>query len=209
VILGIVLAAAWMSVAVLRTREYRQGAFDYSSPTPTPAPATLATNDPLAEYRSTLTRGNAERGRKIFFEKPEANCAKCHHVGNQGGDMGPPLDGFGTNHTHEYILQSLILPNSRTLEGYETVILLLKNGSGCSGLLKSESDSDIVVHTPEDGPVTVKKSDVQLRQKGLSQMPEGLGQILSKQDIADLIEFVASLKTPSTASPNSTNSPPK
>jgi putative heme-binding domain-containing protein len=123
--------------------------------------------------------------------------------------MGPALDGFGTNHTSEYILQSLILPNSRTLEGYETVVLLLKNGSGTSGLLKNESDSEIVVYTPEDGLVTVKKSDVKLRQKGLSQMPEGLGQILSKQDIADLIAFVASLKTPTPASSSSTNVPAK
>jgi hypothetical protein len=40
----------------------------------------------------------------------------------------------------------------------------------------------------------LKKSDVQSRQKALSPMPEGMGQILSKSDLRDLIEFLSSLK---------------
>ena len=71
---------------------------------------------------------------------------------------------------------------------------MLKSGSGCSGLLKGEDETNLVIHTPDEGLVTIRKSDIQVRQKGASPMPEGLGQILSKEDLRNLVEFVAGLK---------------
>ena len=41
---------------------------------------------------------------------------------------------------------------------------------------------------------TVKTSDVRTRERGLSPMPEGMGQILSKQDLRNLVEFLSGLK---------------
>jgi hypothetical protein len=51
-----------------------------------------------------------------------------------------------------------------------------------------------VLITPEDGPVTVAKTDIVRRYIGVSPMPEGIWQSLSKQELRDVIEFVASLK---------------
>jgi hypothetical protein len=42
--------------------------------------------------------------------------------------------------------------------------------------------------------VTVKKSDIQSRDKGLSPMPEEMGQVLSRQDLRNLVEFLSGLK---------------
>jgi len=36
--------------------------------------------------------------------------------------------------------------------------------------------------------------DIQSREKGLSGMPEGLGDLLSRQDLRNLIEYLASAK---------------
>lgn len=37
--------------------------------------------------------GKAEAGRKIFFDQQgKVQCAKCHHVGGEGGRIGPALD---------------------------------------------------------------------------------------------------------------------
>lgn len=190
VVLGAILAVVWMSFAVHRLQQYRIP----EAPLPATPSHQIQTNAVQAEWRDLLIGGNAENGRKIFFEKPEANCAKCHKVGNQGGDLGPALDGLGAKQNREYLLESLMHPNARTLEGYESVIVLLKSGSGISGLLKNENESELTISTLEDGLVTVKKSEVQVRQKGLSPMPEGLDQLLSRQDLRDLIEFMASLK---------------
>src|SRR5262249_20259158 len=143
----------WLSVLVRRTREMRDP--DYpASGSAIPAPAVLSNSsgavrtnaDRLAEFRFALQGGNASAGRKNFFDKPEASCSKCHKAGGQGGDVGPVLDGIGTRQTREFILESIVFPNAHTTTNYETVILLLKNGSGYSGTLKSETETNIVLN---------------------------------------------------------------
>jgi putative heme-binding domain-containing protein len=198
-VLGVVLVVVWMSVAVRQVRERRE-----SNPWASPPGSRIenangptniqSTNVLLAGFQDVLAVGDAAAGRKIFFEKPEANCAKCHKVGGQGGEQGPPLDGVGARRSREFILEAILYPNLHAMTNYETVIVLLKNGTARSGILKSEDATNLVVNTPEDELVTISKGDVQLRQKGLSPMPEGLGQILSRQDLRDLVEYVQSLQ---------------
>ena len=197
-VLGAVLAVVWMSVAVRQIRERRE-----SNPWSTPdsriensagAMRPQSTNVLLAGFLEALAAGDAAAGRKIFFERPEANCGKCHKVAGQGGDTGPALDGVGARRSREFILEAILYPNLHVMTNYETVIVLLKNGTGCSGMFKSEDATNLVVNTPEDGLVTISKNDIQLRQKGMSPMPEGLGQIVPRNDLRDLVEYVHSLQ---------------
>jgi quinoprotein glucose dehydrogenase len=142
-------------------------------------------------FDDLLFGGNAEAGRRIFFELPEASCAKCHQVGGQGTETGPPLDRSDVQLTRQDILESMLRPNRRITEGYETVILLLKNGSGITGFLKDETAFEIHVLTPDDGLVRINTTDVAVRQRGVSPMPEGLERVLSREQIRDLVEFVS------------------
>jgi quinoprotein glucose dehydrogenase len=82
-------------------------------------------DDPAAPYRETLEGGDAENGRKIFFEKAEAGCAKCHKAKGRGG---------------------------------------------------------------------IAKADIKARKVGLSAMPEDEIKHLSRPELRDVIEFLASLK---------------
>jgi hypothetical protein len=61
-------------------------------------------------------------------------------------------------------------------------------------LVKSETDVDLVLNSPEDGVMTIKKADIKTRQRGLSAMPEGLVTCLSKRGLRDPIEFLATSK---------------
>jgi quinoprotein glucose dehydrogenase len=201
VIAAFLLGFVWMNAAVKRLRNTRipstpslqqtnpGGAVSSNS-----LPPASATNDIISGFREALSGGNAKAGRKIFFEKPEASCAKCHQIEGLGGGMGPPLDGIGARRSRETLLEAMLNPNCRTLEGYESIILLLKNGTGCAGLLKRESETELVVLTAEDSLMTIQKSDIQIRQRGMSPMPEGLGQLLSRQELGDLVEFMAGLQ---------------
>jgi len=54
---------------------------------------------------------------------------------------------------------------------------------------KSENDTQIVIHSPEDGVLTLKKTDIRARDHSLSAMPEGVTNILSRQDLRNLVEF--------------------
>ena len=147
----------------------------------------------MAEFRDTLAGGNAEAGRKVFFESPAANCGKCHKAGGQGGDNGPVLDGIAARQSREFILQSILFPNAVINTNFQTVVVLLKDQRGISGTLGSETETNLVLITPEDGPVPVQKSEIERRWIGVSPMPEGIWQTLSKQELRDVIEFVATL----------------
>lgn len=151
--------------------------------------------DHLTPYREALNGGDAARGRKIFYENAAVACTRCHHIGNDGGgNAGPVLDGIASRQPREYLLESIVFPNKQIAPGFETATVSMKNGTAYAGVLKRETDSTLILLSPEDGEVSLKKSDISSREKGLSGMPEGLGQLLSRQDLRDVIEFLGTLK---------------
>ena len=152
----------------------------------------LAKNDPLAEYRVALQGGDSRAGRRIFFQRADVACVRCHKVDKQGGDVGPELTGIGTRQNRQYILESILFPNAQIAAGFETTVATLKNDDMVVGILKSEDANQLVLNTVDNGPVTIKKSDLESRARGLSAMPEGLGVALNKKDLRDLVEFLGS-----------------
>jgi quinoprotein glucose dehydrogenase len=152
--------------------------------------------DEFAGYRETLYGGNAEAGRKIFMERPDASCVRCHRIHGKGGDVGPDLAGIITRHDREYILESMLFPNKQIAPGFESLIVQMNDGRSFAGVVKKQTDQELTLITMEENdPVVVKlkQSDIKKKVKGLSAMPEGLGKILSKQDIRNLVEFLATL----------------
>jgi quinoprotein glucose dehydrogenase len=156
--------------------------------------AGLPKDNPLAPYRAVLHGGNAESGRKIFIENQQVACFRCHKVHGEGGDVGPELAGLGQRQPREYILESILFPNRSVAPGFESVLVELKDGVSYAGLVKSETATELVLNSPEDGILTLKKADIQNRQRGLSPMPEELVSALSRRELRDLLEFVATVK---------------
>jgi quinoprotein glucose dehydrogenase len=148
----------------------------------------------IGPFVESLFGGNAVQGRKIFFEKAEASCNRCHKVRGEGGEVGPDLSLSLTNRTREYLLESIVAPNKTIAPGFENVTVLLKNGVSYLGTVKSETDHELTLNSLEDGLVTVVKADIASRQRGMSGMQQDLAQLLSKRDLRDLVEFLATLK---------------
>ncbi len=151
-------------------------------------------DDPLSEFRPALFGGNAADGKRIFFDRPEAQCVRCHKINGEGGDVGPDLSHVRREKDREYLLESIVLPNRQIAPGFESVMVTLKNDETYAGVLKSEDADQLVLNSPDTGLLTIKKADIQTRRKALSPMPEGIGQILSKHDLRNLIEFLSTLK---------------
>ncbi|HTH46284.1 MAG TPA: PQQ-dependent sugar dehydrogenase [Candidatus Limnocylindria bacterium] len=151
----------------------------------------LPKGDPLAPYRPALTGGDAARGRKLFTERQDLACFRCHKLHGEGGEVGPELAGIGRTKGREYVLRSILFPNADIAAGFENVVLTLKDGTSVSGVLKSESDTELVIQSPEDGRVTVKKAALAARERGPSAMIEGLGDLLSPRDLRDIVEALA------------------
>lgn len=149
---------------------------------------------PLARFQEALYGGNAENGRKIFFEKAEASCLRCHKVKGEGGEAGPELTGIASKRDRAYLLESIVTPNASIAPGFESVLITKKNGQQVAGIVRSETDAEMVVVSPEDGVVNVKKADIQNREKSPSGMLEGVADAIGARDLRDVIEYLASLK---------------
>ncbi len=150
--------------------------------------------DDLRSYRESLVGGDAAEGKKIFLERVEASCVRCHKFGGEGGEVGPDLTGIGSRQTREYLLESIVFPNKHIAADFENVLVTLKNGTAYAGVLKSDQGDTLEINSPEDGLLRLKKSDIKTRERGLSGMPEELRQVLNKQDLRDLVEWLATSK---------------
>ncbi|MDX1953166.1 MAG: HEAT repeat domain-containing protein [Verrucomicrobiota bacterium] len=148
-------------------------------------------DQPLAQYRESLFGGNAEEGKKIFVERTDLACLRCHKMNGEGGDLGPDLTGLGKKQGREHLLESILFPNAKMAPGFENLLITLNDGASHAGILKSETDSELLLNSPEDGLVTIQKSQIKSRQPGLSAMPAEMGTALSRRELRNLVEYLA------------------
>src|SRR5262249_20936305 len=163
--------------------------------------ASKSKDDPLSLYREVLSGGNAQRGRSVFTDKAEVACLRCHKARTwageiPGGEVGPELSGIGARQNRMYLLESIVDPNHQIAQGSDSIVLATHDGQIITGVLRSEDDKDVRLVTAEGQPLTVPKDTIEDRRRGISAMPADLAQKLSKTELRDLIEFLASLRTP-------------
>lgn len=139
---------------------------------------------------------NFRRGREAYAA---AQCAACHKLGNDpqtvAGAVGPDLTAIASRFTRRDILESTIEPSKVISEQYMNTAVRLKNGDTIVGRLLEENDERLVLQPDQLKPdkQTVNKSDVDRRVPSkLSPMPEGLVNILTKDEILDLLAYMES-----------------
>jgi quinoprotein glucose dehydrogenase len=106
--------------------------------------------------------------------------------------VGPELAHLAEKQPADYLLESILFPNAKVAPGFESVLLTSGDGTLYGGVVKSENDQVIELNSPEDGLLKIKKTDIKTRVSGLSGMPEGIGNILSKQELRDWLAFLTS-----------------
>jgi putative heme-binding domain-containing protein len=142
-------------------------------------------------------KGDAERGRKLFFESSVLQCVKCHRIGKVGGAVGPDLSDIGKKATRAQILESLLEPSKKIDPQWVAYLLETTDGKLYTGLLKSRTDREVVLRGIDDKDVHVKAAKVErLTPLAKSLMPELLLRDLTAQQAADLLEMLSSLKDP-------------
>lgn len=144
-------------------------------------------------YKETLYGGRFWQGREVFNSNPAAQCVRCHAVAGAGGQVGPALDSIGAILTREQLLESLIEPGARLAPGYGSVTLTLTDGETVSGLLLQENASRIFLKGSEAEPISIPKARIARRVNQPSAMPP-MGQVISRRELRDLIEYLSSLK---------------
>ena len=131
-------------------------------------------------------------GQQVFAE----NCQICHHVHDQGNDVGPDLTAL-TNPSRDFLLQSIIHPNEAVEDKYLGYAIATHAGDTSLGLMESVSGGSISLRLANGSTQQIVRSDIAtLTSTGVSLMPEGFGESLTVKDMNDLLGYLTSLRTP-------------
>jgi putative heme-binding domain-containing protein len=139
-------------------------------------------------------KGDPAKG-KALFARAESSCTLCHRIGNLGVDFAPALTEIGSKLGKDAIYESILSPNAGISMGFETTELKLKNGSSALGIVRSETNEQVVLALPGGVTNTFAKTDIAGRTKlPISMMPTGLQMMFTQEQLVDLVEYLSSLK---------------
>jgi len=151
--------------------------------------------DALAPYAECLEGGERGQGQEGLSSRRESvACIRCHKIGTENVRCRSGPDGIGQKKDRRYLLESIIKPNAQIAPGFDSVLLKLKGNVTVGGILKKETDKEVILVDPNEGEQEIDKDDIISRSKGLSAMPEGFDKMLTKRELRDLVEFLADLK---------------
>ena len=139
-------------------------------------------------------KGDAKRGAEIY-RMAQLACVACHQIGDEGGVIGPSLNGVGAGMPLDQIVESILWPNRQIKEGFQAVAFTTTAGAAITGYVERESD-DIVWYrdtaTPWIKPLA--KKDIANREVIPTLMPPHLTASLTDEQFLDLVAYLASLK---------------
>ncbi len=163
----------------------------------TAEPLYFRINAELAEQGKTLERvlhelpaGDVRRGQAVF-RSSKASCVSCHAIGYLGGRVGPDLSRIAAIRTKRDLVESIVFPSASIVRSYEPVIVETKAGQVYNGLIKEETAGQIGLVIGPDRMQRISRDEIEeIRPSKVSVMPAGLEKILSRQELADLVEFL-------------------
>ena len=148
--------------------------------------------DELKPYRP----GDAKKGEKLFFDADSnAGCGKCHRVGPRGSDVGPDLNHVAGTRDLRFIIESILEPSKQIASGFEPILIITKEGQHLTGILKKEDASAVELIDSQGRVARVAKNRIQQRApQKTSLMPENFGEILTVDELHDLLAYLQTLK---------------
>ena len=172
---------------------------------PASAPATAPAAEPLKDKDGKLlppieklaaVKGDAQRGSAVY-RADAVGCLRCHQLADQGGDIGPPLTTIGEKLSRAQLVEAIVYPSNAILMGFENWRVKTKDGEVYDGLLASETDETISLKDTAGKYTDISVANIASKvQQKVSIMPEGLNTSMTTQDLADLIEYLTTLRNP-------------
>lgn len=156
-----------------------------------PATADAKPLPPLSEL--VARTGKADRGKQVFATT--GTCAKCHKVLGEGKEVGPDLSEIGSKLSEEAMFVSILNPSAGISHSFETYSLALASGNIVTGILVSQTDSDVTIKNAEAIVKTYPRDEIdELVKQPISLMPADLQKVMTVDDLVDVVEFMQTLK---------------
>jgi putative membrane-bound dehydrogenase-like protein len=142
--------------------------------------------------RSMQLQGDATRGRELFISQ---SCSACHTI--QAGEQpkGPHLADIGKRYQRAELLESIVKPNAKIAQGFDTWAILTAAGQVHTGFIALESAEAVLLRGADGLGKEILKEEIESRKKQeQSMMPGGLVDALTPEQLSDLLAFLESLK---------------
>jgi putative heme-binding domain-containing protein len=153
----------------------------------------------LQQTMKSLRRRSYSNGRRLF---ERAHCSKCHRLNNAGVEFGPDLAKLDPQFKPLDILRDILDPARRIADAkYDVWIFETDSGRVVTGLIVKRTEQTLEVMEKPPGeapPVVLQRSEIDERWMSLgSIMPRGLLDEFTRDEIADLVAYVAARGNPS------------
>jgi putative membrane-bound dehydrogenase-like protein len=139
-------------------------------------------------YQPALSlTGDAAKGKQIYLQR----CSQCHRLGGNGYQVGPDLVTVKSAGKDKNLI-NIMDPNREVAPQYIAFTIESTDDESLVGVIGNETTSSVTVRQPFGKENTLMRSNIKsMQSQGQSLMPEGLEQGLSQQDVANLLEYIA------------------
>lgn len=151
---------------------------------------------PSAELaKIAVDRGNARRGKKVFYESSSA-CFACHDPPG-GVRLGPDLTTMKKKLTGAQLVDAILRPSDLIEKDYAQISVLTSDGSVKTGVRLSEDDDFLVIRNVADPePIKIDQNDIEaVKESDVSLMPANLArQLKSRKEFDDLMKYIIEIR---------------
>ena len=142
----------------------------------------------LQALESHITEGDIERGRALYFGK--AICWTCHTIGPEGGNLGPDLTSIQRDRSVHDLLEAIVYPSVSFVREFETYQIRTETNT-YTGIIQEQTPEAILLGTSPQTSVRIPTEEIVSTEiLDISMMPQGLEQLLTEQEMADLMAFI-------------------
>jgi putative heme-binding domain-containing protein len=137
-------------------------------------------------------KGDAKLGAEIFTR---IGCSACHTMNADEAPKGPFLGGIGARYNRAELCESILKPNAKIAQGFETQWFKTKDDEEIEGFITREGGDDLDVRNIAGITTTLAKKDIAQRAaREKSMMPEGLADKITPAELAALLAYLEAKK---------------